>query len=119
MGDGWRQILASDTLELGFDGLTGLISVRNKGAGNEYLNGPETEGNPFRVYHDFDREFEISAPKGRTPNKADLPGDISRMAFSPVGGKARFSRRQEAGRDVFRRKCRPADTLYGWNPMSS
>ena len=93
MGDTKTETIGNKLFELGFDQTTGaLISIRNQITGNEYLNGQRTDGNPFSVYHDFTKEFEIAAPENQTPQIADLPGDISRKAFTPSSSSASFQR---------------------------
>lgn len=94
------EIVESSFFSLGFDTKSGcLTQIRNKATGNELLAGREHSGNVFKIYFDFDRTFDISGADGRTPEDADLPGEISRAAFSPASGTAEFSRLQGADGD--------------------
>ena len=64
----------SGGVRIAFDRRTGrLASLRNRQTQDEYLKEPRDTGNPFRVYTDFIRPFELE----------DDPADIARVALDP------------------------------------
>ncbi len=66
--------LESEEARIAFDRATGrLVSLRNNIVQDEYLKEFQEAGNPFRVYTDFVRPFEL----------ADDPADIARTALDP------------------------------------
>lgn len=56
-----------------------LVSLRNQMTGDEYLKEPRKLGNPFRVYTDFIRPFELQ----------DDPADIAATALDPFSCRLR------------------------------
>ena len=70
-----------------------LVSVRNRGTGNEYLQGVAERGNLFAVYYDFSAEFEVNGSERASPHAASLPAAITDSVFSPFQARAaRFAR---------------------------
>ncbi len=66
--------LESPEARIAFDRQSGrLVTLRNRQAQDEYLKEPWKKGNPFRVYTDFIRPFELQ----------DDPADIARTALEP------------------------------------
>ncbi len=89
------ETLENRRVRFSFDTRSGeLKSIINRVTGNEYLRGAPGAGGIFGVYHDFDKEFGITAPKDGTPCFADAPEDIARRRFSPSpSDSVSFSRR--------------------------
>jgi hypothetical protein len=66
--------IESPEARIAFDRKDGrLVTVWNGLTGDEYLKEPRRMGNPFRVYADFIRPFELE----------DDPADIARTALDP------------------------------------
>jgi hypothetical protein len=67
--------IESTAVRIGFDRRDGrLVTLYNRLVADEYLKQPGKEGNPFRVYTDFIRPFELG----------DDPADIARTALEPA-----------------------------------
>ena len=88
-----------ETIEIGSAGFSfergsgALVSVRNRGTGNEYLQGAAQRGNPFAVHYEFHAEFEITGSERGSPHAASLPAAITDSVFSPFQARAaRFAR---------------------------
>jgi hypothetical protein len=55
------RTVTNKNVKLGFDRESGkLASVFNRATGNECLKGAADLDNVFRVYYDFEMEFEIT-----------------------------------------------------------
>ena len=84
------ETIGSSRVRFTFDARTGrLTGARNLVTGNECLGGAGGPGNPFCVYSDFRREFEITGPEGKTPHEAVLPRDIAGETLEPAGASPR------------------------------
>ena len=83
-----------ETIEIGGAGFSfergngALVSVRNRGTGNEYLQGAAERGNLFAVYYDFNAEFEVTGSERASPHAASLPAAITDSVFSPFQTRA-------------------------------
>ena len=78
------QSICNEKMEFTFDEETGkLVSIRNLVTGNEYLNGDKESGNPFALYYDFTRDFEISVEDCRALDAPDGPASITRRVLRP------------------------------------
>jgi hypothetical protein len=89
------ETLENRLVRFSFDAESGALeSIVNKATGNEYLRGSGGAENIFGVYHDFDKEFNVTAPSDGTPCFADSPEKIAKQRFSPSSSvHASFSRR--------------------------
>ncbi|MFH0797775.1 MAG: DUF6259 domain-containing protein [Candidatus Omnitrophota bacterium] len=75
--------ISNGLLEFSFEASCGeLVSIRNLRTGNEYLNEPGRQGNPFAVYYDFFQDFELTCDRDGFRSGSN-PGTISRKTFSP------------------------------------
>jgi hypothetical protein len=77
------EIFSNKNISFAFDSKTGrLADIRNRKTGNSCLKKTQGAGNPFAIYYDFHREYELSG----YPNGTDLlpgPSEVTRKGFSP------------------------------------
>jgi len=101
MGAGDNNLLVLDSPEarIAFrreDG--GLVSLLNQATGDEYLKNPREIGNPFRVYTDFVRPFEIEDDPAAIAHTALDPGSMRLVSVAPERDSLRLVYRDPADR---------------------
>ena len=88
------EIFANKTTSFSFDSKTGrLTDIRNLETGNSCLKKTAVTGNPFAVYYDFHREYELPGiPNG--PDPLPAPSQLARKIFAPATAEtAKFKRK--------------------------
>jgi hypothetical protein len=82
------ESLSSKNLSLSFDSKTGgLADIRNLKTGNSCLKKTREVGNPFAIYYDFHREFELPGIPSYAPEPLPAPSELARKVFSPISAK--------------------------------
>ncbi len=82
------ETLSNKNISLSFDSKTGkLADIRNLKTGNSCLKKTQGAGNPFAIYYDFHREFELPGIPSYAPEPLPAPSTLARKSFSPVSSK--------------------------------